>query len=157
MNYTSDIVDKFPAVEVISLSFNDYGKRTIFEGFVETLQVNADNALVREMLNKKVDGSVLVIDGGASFQTALLGGNLATLAERNGWSGVVIYGCIRDVQEIKLVDIGCKALGSIPRKSKKNRVGRIDAELRIADVSIKPGYYMYCDLDGIVVSNTRLN
>ena len=157
MNYTSDIVDKFPAVEVISLSFNDYGKRTIFEGFVETLQVNADNALVREMLNKKVDGSVLVIDGGASFQTALLGGNLATLAERNGWSGVVIYGCIRDVQEIKLVDIGCKALGSIPRKSKKNRAGRIDAELRIADVSIKPGYYMYCDLDGIVVSNTRLN
>ena len=157
MNYTSDIVDKFPAVKVISLSFNDYGKRTIFEGFVETLQVNADNALVREMLNKKVDGSVLVVDGGASFQTALLGGNLATLAERNGWSGVVIYGCIRDVQEIKLVDIGCKALGSIPRKSKKNRVGCIDAELRIADVSIKPGYYMYCDLDGIVVSNTRLN
>ena len=74
-------------------------------------QVNADNALVREMLNKKVDGSVLVVDGGASFQTALLGGNLATLAERNVWSGVVIYGCIRDVQEIKLVDIGCKAIG----------------------------------------------
>ena len=72
MNYTSDIVDKFPAVKVISLSFNDYGKRTIFEGFVETLQVNADNALVREMLNKKVDGSVLVVDGGASLQNALL-------------------------------------------------------------------------------------
>ena len=156
MNHTSDIVDKFPAVKVISLSFNDYGGRGIFEGFVETLQVNADNALVREILNKKVDGSVLVVDGGASFQTALLGGNLATLAESNGWAGIVIYGCVRDVHEIELVDIGCKALGSIPRKSKKNGAGRRDVELRIADVLIKPGYYIYCDLDGIVVSNKRL-
>ena len=157
MNYTSDIVDKFPAVKVISLPFNNYGGRSIFEGFVETLQVNADNALVREMLNKKVDRSVLVVDGGASFQTALLGGNLATLAESNGWAGVVIYGCIRDVHEIKLVDIGCKALGSVPRKSKKNGAGSIGAELQIADISIKSGYYIYCDLDGIVVSNKRLN
>ena len=156
MNYTSDIVDKFPAVKVISLSFNDYGGRAIFEGFVETLQVNSDNALVREILNKKVDDSVLVVDGGASFQTALLGGNLATLAESNGWAGIVIYGCVRDVHEIELVDIGCKALGSIPRKSKKNGAGRRDVELRIADVSIKPGYYIYCDLDGIVVSKKRL-
>ena len=67
MNHTSDIVDKFPAVKVISLSFNDYGGRAIFEGFVETLQVNADNALVK-ILNKKVDGSVLVVDGERRFR-----------------------------------------------------------------------------------------
>lgn len=156
MNYTSDIVDKFPDVKVISLPFNDYGGRAIYEGFVETLQVNADNALVREMLSKKVDGWVLVVDGGASFKTALLGGNLATLAENNGWAGIIVYGCLRDTHEIKLVDIGCKALGSCPRKSEKNGTGKIGTELQIADVSIKPGYYVYCDLDGIVVSSKQL-
>lgn len=156
MNYTSDIVDRSPEVKVISLAFNDYGGRAIFEGFVETLQVNADNALVREMLDKKVDGSVLMVDGGASFKTALLGGNLAILAKNNGWAGIIIYGCIRDIHEIKLVDIGCKALGSNPRKSEKNGAGRMDVELQIADVSIKPGNYVYCDLDGVVVSDKQL-
>ncbi len=156
MNYTSDIVDEFPDVKVISLPFNDYGGRTIFEGCVETLQVNADNALVREMLSKKVDGSVLVVDGGASFKTALLGGNLATLAANNGWAGIIIYGCLRDMHEIRLVDIGCKALGSCPRKSKKNGTGKIGVELQIADISIEPGYYVYCDLDGVVVSSKQL-
>ena len=68
MNYTSDIVDKFPAAKVISLSFNDYGGRAIFEGFVETLQVNSDNALVREILNKKVDDSVLVVASDCTFR-----------------------------------------------------------------------------------------
>ena len=156
MNYTSDIVDKFPDVKVISLPFNDYGGRTIFEGFVETLRVNADNALVRKMLSEKVDGSVLVVDGGASSKTALLGGNLANLAKNNGWAGIVVYGCVRDTHEIRLVDIGCKALGTCPRKSKKNGTGKTGTELQIADVSIQSGYYLYCDSDGIVVSSKQL-
>ena len=156
MNYTSDIVDKFPEVEVSLISFNNYGGRAVFEGAVETLQVNGDNALVRDALSRKVEGSVLVVDGGASFKTALLGGNLAALANSNGWSGIVIYGCIRDIQEIKTVNIGCKALGSSPRKSKKSGIGSVNIPLYLSSIIIKPHSYVYCDLDGLVLAPERL-
>mgnify|MGYP001455068946 CR=1 FL=1 len=91
MNYTSDIVDKFPEVEVLSIPFNDYGGKTVFEGTIETLKVNGDNALVRDTLSKKVKGSVLIVDGGASFKTALLGGNLAGLAAGLGLAALASY------------------------------------------------------------------
>ena len=156
MNYTSDIVDEYPEVDVIPIPFTDYGGKLGFEGVVETLQVNADNALVREALSRRVDGSVLFVDGGASFKTALLGGNLATLAENNGWSGLVIYGCIRDSHELKTVNIGCKALGSIPRKSAKAGSGKVNISVQVGGITVKPGSYVYCDLDGIVLASQRL-
>ena len=92
----------------------------------------------------------------ASFKTALVGGNLATLAENNGWSGLVIYGCIRDSHEIKTVNIGCKALGSTPRKSAKAGSGNVNISLQVGGITVKPGSYVYCDLDGIVLASQRL-
>ena len=121
MNYTSDIVDEYPEVDVIPIPFTDYGGKLGFEGVVETLQVNADNALVREALSRRVDGSVLFVDGGASFKTALLGGNLATLAENNGWSGL-----------------------------------NVNISVQVGGITVKPGSYVYCDLDGIVLASQRL-
>lgn len=156
MNYTSDIVDKFPEVEVLSIPFNDYGGKTVFEGTIETLKVNGDNALVRDTLSKKVKGSVLIVDGGASFKTALLGGNLAGLAENNGWSGIIIYGCIRDIHEIKSVNIGCKALGASPRKSEKSGVGSANIPLYLNSAVVEPQGYIYCDLDGLALASERL-
>jgi hypothetical protein len=71
-------------------------------------------------------GKVLVIDGGGSLRCALVGDQLAILAKKNGWEGVVVYGCIRDSGDINGIDIGVRALNTHPQKSIKKGVGDRD-------------------------------
>uniref|UniRef100_A0A0E0NLA4 4-hydroxy-4-methyl-2-oxoglutarate aldolase n=1 Tax=Oryza rufipogon TaxID=4529 RepID=A0A0E0NLA4_ORYRU len=103
--------------------FRIYGRRKIFAGPVTTVKVFEENVLVRELLQEKGHGRVLVIDGGGSVHCALLGGNLAQLAHINGWVGIVVNGCIRDVDEINGCDIGVRALNSHPKKPGKKSAG----------------------------------
>ncbi|KAK1644583.1 hypothetical protein QYE76_062388 [Lolium multiflorum] len=64
--------------------FRMYGRRQVFAGPVVTLKVFEDNVLVREFLEEKGQGRVLVVGGGGSLRCAILGGNLAQLAQNNG-------------------------------------------------------------------------
>jgi regulator of ribonuclease activity A len=99
---------------------------------------------------------VLVVDGSGSLRRALLGGNLGAAAARNGWAGVVIDGCVRDVAELALLDVGIRALASIPMPTEKRNQGLKDLVVQIQGVQIKPGEWLYADEDGMVVSATRL-
>src|SRR5512138_1554236 len=110
---TTDLCDAHGHdVRVAEPLFHDYGGASAFSGRIETLRVFEDNALVRETLEQPGEGRVLVVDGGGSRRTALVGGNLAALAARNGWSGLVVHGCIRDSAEIARTPVGVKALGT---------------------------------------------
>jgi regulator of ribonuclease activity A len=101
---------------------------------------------------------VLVIDGGGSMRCALVGGNLAQLAAKNGWRGLIIFGCIRDSGEIRDTPIGVKALGTHPRKSEKGlHAGHRDREVSFAGLTFKSGQWLYADSDGILVSDVRLS
>ena len=82
---------------------------------------------------------------------------MAALACKNGWSGVVINGCIRDSEIVARIDIGVKALGTHPRKSLKRGLGERDITLRFAGVEFRPGDYLYADADGIVVTRSPLS
>eukprot|EP00882_Tetradesmus_deserticola_P011843 GHRQ01012535.1.p1 GENE.GHRQ01012535.1~~GHRQ01012535.1.p1 ORF type:complete len:213 (+),score=42.14 GHRQ01012535.1:410-1048(+) len=101
-------------------------------------------------------GRVLVVDGGGSKRCALLGDNIAEMAHKNGWSGVVIYGCIRDSEDIGKMPLGVKALGTYPLKSAKRDVGLADVPVTIAGVTVEPGDWLYADKDGILVSKEEL-
>lgn len=57
---------------------------------------------------------MLVVDGGGSVRRALVGGNLAAAAERNGWAGIVVHGCVRDAAELREAKVGIAALGLMP-------------------------------------------
>jgi regulator of ribonuclease activity A len=48
------------------------------------------------VLSEPGDGGVLVIDGGGSLHTALVGDLIADLARSNGWAGVIVNGAVRD-------------------------------------------------------------
>ena len=149
--YTADICDAHEAeVRTTDPIFSSYGKRLSFGGPIRTLRVFEDNSLVKEALASAGDGAVLVVDGGGSTRCALLGGNLAEMASDNGWSGLIINGCIRDVHEINACDIGVRALASCPRKSEKRGSGEKDVELGFAGAEFRPGEFAYCDLDGII-------
>lgn len=144
------------ALMVLPPVFKIYGQNPIFSGPAYTLKVFEDNALVRTALELPGNGQVLVIDGGGSLRCALVGGNLAVLAVSNGWSGIVVYGCIRDTVEINACAIGMRALATHPQKSIKNGVGEVQLRVMISGVAVRPGNWIYADQDGVLVAQEKL-
>ncbi|KAG4992614.1 hypothetical protein JHK87_026071 [Glycine soja] len=136
--------------------FQIYGRRQVFSGPIVTLKVFEDNVLVREFLEEKGNGRVLVVDGGASLRCAILGGNPVVQAQNNGWAGIVVNGCIRDVDEINGCDIGVRALASHPMKANKKGMGEKHVPVNIAGTRISDGDWLYADTDGILISRTEL-
>lgn len=158
---TPDLCDAFEAelgrsVRVVAPMFQRYGGRTNFSGQIVTLKLFEDNSLVREALGEPGSGKVLVVDGGGSLRCALLGDQLALLAKKNGWEGVVVYGCIRDSGDINRLDLGVRALATHPQKSVKKGIGDRDAAITFGGVTFTPGEYLYADEDGILVSDKTL-
>jgi regulator of ribonuclease activity A len=121
---TADLCDEYPQlIRVLDPLFRNYGGTDRFSGPVETVQVYEDNAVVRETLEAQGRGRVLVVDGGGSFRCALVGGHLGQLAQRNGWSGLLINGCVRDMLELARISIGIRALNTVPMRSAKEGKG----------------------------------
>jgi regulator of ribonuclease activity A len=154
---TADLCDWFGAeVRVAEPVFHDWGGAPSFAGPIETLRVFEDNALVRQTLETAGQGRVLVVDGGGSLRKALVGGNLASLAHRNGWSGIVVHGCIRDAAEVAATPLGVRALAVIPRKSATAGTGERGVSVAFAGVTFTPGAWLYADRDGILVADREL-
>lgn len=154
---TPDLCDEFEAelgksVRVVAPMFQRYGGRASFSGKIVTLKIFEDNSLVREAFAESGAGKVLVIDGGGSLRCALVGDQLAILARKNGWEGVVVYGCIRDSGDIAGIDIGIRALNTHPQKSIKKGIGDRNIAVTFGGVTFNPGEYIYVDEDGILVS-----
>ncbi|MGD8697034.1 MAG: putative 4-hydroxy-4-methyl-2-oxoglutarate aldolase, partial [Gammaproteobacteria bacterium] len=79
------------------------------------------------------------------------------MAADNGWSGVIVNGCIRDSAEIAKIDLGVAALATNPRKSHKNGDGDTTISVSFAGVTIRPGQYIYADEDGWLVAEQALH
>ena len=155
---TADLYDTHgEALRVLAPIFRDYGGLRTFAGEVVTLKVYEDNSLVRAALEEAGHGRVLVVDGGGSLRCALVGDNLAELGHKNGWAGIVVYGCIRDSAPIGALAIGVKAIATNPRKSVKKGEGERNVTLRLAEVVIEPGDYLYADVDGVVLAKAKLH
>ncbi|MFT4681120.1 MAG: regulator of ribonuclease activity A [Granulosicoccus sp.] len=155
---TADLCDKhIDRLQVAEPIFKSFGKLTAFEGEIHTLKLFEDNTLVRAALEKSGHGKVLVIDGGGSLRCALLGDNIASLILKNGWAGVIVFGCIRDSAVVNIMEVAIKALNTNPTKSFKRNEGQENILVRFAGVAFKPGCYLYSDEDGLVVSDSPLS
>lgn len=155
---TADLYDANEGeVQVAEGVFAAFGRRPRFAGPIATLKVHEDNPLVKETLRSPGDGRVLVVDGGGSMRTALIGDKLAGFGADNGWSGIVVWGCIRDSAVIDTLDIGVRCLGTTPRRSSKHGFGERDLSVRFANVRFDPGAWLYADEDGILVADHRLD
>ncbi|XP_073146830.1 putative 4-hydroxy-4-methyl-2-oxoglutarate aldolase 3 [Henckelia pumila] len=144
-------------IRILPPIFQMYGKRRAFSGRIVTVKVFEENVLVREFVASKGHGRVLVIDGGGSMKSALIGGILSNSARKNGWAGIVVYGCIRDVEDINGCDIGVRALAAHPKKPKKTGAGERHVTIRIGGAEVRDGEWLYADSDGIIVSKTELS
>jgi regulator of ribonuclease activity A len=152
-----ELCDQFPElVQVVEPMFANFGGRETFGGEIVTIKAYEDNSLVREQVAQPGQGKVLVVDGGASMRRAMLGDMLAEKAEKNGWEGIIIYGCIRDVNAISQLDLGVQALGSHPMKTDKRGLGDLNVPLTFGGVTFTPGQYVYADNNGVLISPEKL-
>ena len=148
MHYvTPDLCDAYPElVQVVEPMFSNFGGRDSFGGEIVTIKCFEDNSLVK----------VLVVDGGGSLRRALLGDMLAEKAAKSGWEGIVVYGCIRDVDVIAQTDLGVQALASHPLKTDKRGIGDLNVAVTFGGVTFRPGEFVYADNNGIIVSPQAL-
>lgn len=156
--HTTDLCDDHAdALQIAEPMFQDFGARVAFHGTIVTLKLFEDNSLVRTALEQSGEGRVLVVDGGGSLRCALVGDQLAALGQRNGWTGVVVYGCVRDTAMLASIDLGIKALTVHPLRSIKRGQGERDVIVRFAGVTFRPGEYLYADADGLIVAEQALH
>jgi regulator of ribonuclease activity A len=148
--------DASGAFRVLPPVWRDFGAERAFCGPVHTLHALEDNSRVREAVNSPGQGRVLVVDGGGSLRHALVGGNLALAAARNGWAGIVVDGCVRDVAELRAAGIPVRALALMPLRTAKRGEGQAGEPVQIQGVWVHPGDWLYADQDGIVVSDRPL-
>ncbi|NAS96698.1 ribonuclease E activity regulator RraA [Pseudomonas syringae] len=158
MHYiTPDLCDAYPEqVQVVEPMLSNFGGRDSFGGQIVTLKCFEDNSLVKEQVELDGKGKVLVVDGGGSLRCALLGDMLAEKAAKNGWEGLVIYGCVRDVDMLAQTDLGVQALASYPKRSEKRGVGQLDLPVTFGGVTFRPGDYLYADNNGVIISPSPL-
>ncbi len=155
---TADLCDAHNDIQVVQPLFHDFGGRRAFHGPIATVRIADDNTSVRALLEQPGAGRVLVVDNGGSLRCAVVGDQLATLLHDNGWAGIVVYGCVRDVAELAAESIGIKALAAHPRKSEKGlHTGHTGRVLEFAGARIAPDDWLYADTDGVLVSARQLH
>jgi regulator of ribonuclease activity A len=158
MRATPDLYDDFEDVATTcSVQFRDFGGKTQFSGKIRTVKCRNDNQLFRALMDEPGDGAVAVVDGGGSTEVALIGDIIAAKAAKNGWSGVVIFGAVRDIVDLSNIAIGIKALGVNPAKSIKKGEGSVDAMLHFGGARFEPGHYIYCDENGVLIAPRALS
>ncbi|MEQ6917620.1 ribonuclease E activity regulator RraA [Halomonas aquatica] len=154
---TPDICDAYPEIAVLEPIFVNFGGLEAFCGPIRTVKCFEDNSLVKQAVAEPGDGAVLVVDAGGSTRCAMLGDMVAEQAVGNGWAGVVIYGCVRDVDVLAETELGIQALGAHPRKSEKRGEGSRDIPVSFAGVTLSPGQWLYADNNGILVADEQLD
>ncbi len=154
---TADLVDEHDAkVKLCQLQFQLFGARRRFHGRIATVKCFEDNALLKQKLGEPGEGRVLVVDAGSSLRVAVVGDLIGGLALKNGWSGLIINGAIRDSVELNALGFSVCALGRSPKKSGKRGTGETDLTVNFGGVDFVPGHFVYADDDGVLVSAEEL-
>lgn len=158
---TCDLCDAFKsdlsgAFRVLPPVFRDFGGHPRFFGEVFTVKCFEDNTPVKAAVESAGHGRVLVVDGGGSLRRALLGGNLGAAAARNGWAGVVVDGCVRDLAELAVCQTGIRALAAMPLPTERKTEGQSNLPVLIQGVRVRPGDWLYADEDGMVIGDKPL-
>jgi regulator of ribonuclease activity A len=148
---TSDLCDACEPAQACALPLRGYGRRRAFAGTIRTIRCFEDIALMRDVVSQGGHDQVLVIDGGGSLARALFGDVMADQALRNGWAGLVIHGVIRDSAEIDALDIGVKALGTVPCRAGRTGAGEVDVPVTFGGATFTPGHRLVADEDGVIV------
>jgi regulator of ribonuclease activity A len=150
---TSALCDMYiDQVDVVEPMFSNFGGRTSFAGQITTIKCFEDNGLIREVLEQEGLGRILLIDGGGSLRRALVDAEIATIAEENEWEGIVVFGSVREIDDLEEMNIGIQAIASIPVGAVSQSIGESDIPVNFGGVTFLPDDYLYADSTGIIIS-----
>ena len=155
---TSELCDLYAEqVDVVEPIFSSFGGVSNFYGKVTTVKCFESNGSIAEVLEENGEGRVLVIDGGGAVRRGLIDAELAQLAVDNGWEGIIVYGAVRQIQQLENLDIGIHALAPIPVSADESSAGESDIPVNFGGVTFFPEDYIYADLTGIILSQEPLD
>jgi RraA family protein len=110
-----------------------------------------DNLMVHKALDMLQPGDALVIDAGGDTTNAILGEIIMRLAIRNGATGIVVDGAIRDAAAFSEAGFPCFARGATHRGPYKDGPGEINVPVTVGGAIVNPGDVVVGDADGVVV------
>ena len=155
---TSELCDLYAEqVDVVEPIFSSFGGVSNFYEKVTKEKCFESNGLIAEVLEENGEGRVLVIDGGGAVRRGLIDAELAQLAVDNGWEGIIVYGAVRQIQQLENLDIGIHALAPIPVSADESSAGESDIPVNFGGVTFFPEDYIYADLTGIILSQEPLD
>lgn len=150
---TSELCDMYlDQVDVLEPMMSSYGGRSSFGGQITTIKCFEDSGMIRDVIEQDGMGRILLIDGGGSMRRAIVDAEIASIAAEKGWEGIVVYGCVRDVDAIDEIDIGIQALASIPVGADCTGTGEVDVPVNFGGVTFLPEDHLYADTTGIILS-----
>jgi len=154
MNYNTSLLCDIYAetIDVVEPLLTNFGGRNSFAGEVVTIKCFESVGLIYKALEENGAGKVLLIDGGGSLRRALVNANIAEFAVENNWEGLVINGCVREVEALEELDIGIQAITAIPVGAEDNEIGDINVPVNFAGVTFLPEDILYADSTGIIIS-----
>lgn len=155
---TSELCDIYHEdVNVVEPLFTNFGGRTSFGGQIITVKCFEDNGLLYDVLEENGLGRVLLVDGGGSVRRALIDAELGSLAVQNGWEGIVVYGAVRQVDDLQDLDLGIQAMAATPAGAASEGIGESDIRVNFGGVTFFSGDHLYADNTGIILSEDALD
>lgn len=150
---TSQLCDIYAdTIDVVEPLLTNFGGRDSFAGEVVTIKCFESIGLIYKTLEENGAGKVLLIDGGGSLRRALVNAHIAELAVENSWEGIVVNGCVREVDILEELDLGIQAITAIPVGGDDNEIGEVNMPVNFAGVTFLPEDILYADSTGIVIS-----
>ena len=117
-----------------------------------TIETRAgDNKAIHDAIADIRPGAVVVIDGRAETERALIGDLIAERLRDAGAVGVVLDAAVRDVSGIAELDFPTFARAVTPAGPYRHGPGRHQVPISIGEVVCHPGDYIVADEDGVMV------
>lgn len=114
-----------------------------------------DNLFFHQALDMAQPGDIIVVDGASGVNRSLAGEIMMRFAQKKGLAGVVVDGCLRDLDGIGKLTMPIYAKGVTPQGPFKFGPGEINSPIACGGQVVFPGDILIGDLDGIVVVRSR--
>lgn len=148
---TSHISDSMNRLNGSTAQLTPYHKGRKLVGTAITVKTRpGDNLMIHKAIHIAQPGDVIVVDGGGNMTQALFGEIMMYTCKSKKIAGIIIDGCIRDVDAFRKDDFPIYAKGVTHKGPYKTGPGEVNVTVSVAGLIVNPGDLIVGDDDGIV-------
>lgn len=109
-----------------------------------------DNLMVHKAMDMAQPGDIVVVDAGGDLTNAIIGELMVAHAVQRKLGGLVIFGAIRDSDQLSKGAMPVFAVGVTHRGPYKDGPGEVNVPIAINGMVINPGDLVCGDADGVL-------